>query len=93
MNFLLKSRNTIVWIILILITLSSWLAGSGMGPAIDKAGFYGAVIMVLAFIKVRLVISHFMEVRDAPLMLKLICDAWVLGSCGSVIFLYTGVFG
>jgi hypothetical protein len=29
-----------------------------------------------------------MEVREAPLALKLVCDTWVVLVCGAIIYLY-----
>ncbi|KRC54217.1 hypothetical protein ASE19_08505 [Nocardioides sp. Root79] len=38
----------------------------------------GLALLVIAFVKVRLVALHFMEVRDAPLALRLLVEGYVV---------------
>ena len=45
-------------------------------------------LLVLAFFKVRLVIMHFMEVATAPLVLRLIFEAWLLIVCCVLLGIY-----
>jgi len=64
-----------------------------LGTLDEVSGFASAttasvLLVLVAFFKVRLVISHFMEVRHAPKPLRLLCDAWVVGVCSLVIGLY-----
>ncbi len=35
-------------------------------------------MILLSLVKVRLILFHFMEVRDAPWPLRRICDAWIV---------------
>lgn len=81
---------SLVWLLLSAATVVSWWLGTGHGGAADADSIRHATIavMVLAFIKVRLVLTHFMEVREAPGLLRLITDAWVVVVCGLVITLY-----
>ena len=86
---LIKHPATLVWTLLMIATALSWWLGADGGelksvsiPALTVA------LMVIAFIKVRFVIHYFMEIRHAPLALRLVCDAWVVGICGAIIGLY-----
>lgn len=76
MNLFSEAR---VWAVLILLTAANRL--------LMKLGFWhnptdhrilGTGILALAFVKARLIIRYFMEVREAPALLGWILDAWVL---------------
>jgi Prokaryotic Cytochrome C oxidase subunit IV len=55
----------------------SWWLGTDHGMHADLNRFQTtAGLMVLAFIKVRLIMPYFMEVRTAPWPLRLICDVY-----------------
>lgn len=74
-----------------LATCLSWWLGQDHSVSSDISGDYRIVssgLIVIAFIKVRIVIRYFMEVREAPLALKLVCDGWVVLVCGAIIYLY-----
>ena len=68
--------------------VSWWLGTLDEVSGIASATTTSVLLVLVAFFKVRLVISHFMEVRHAPMALKLLCDAWVVGVCSLVIGLY-----
>ena len=44
--------------------------------------------MVLAFFKVRLVILYFMEIRTAPIPIRLAFEGWVAVVCVAIIAIY-----
>jgi len=52
--------------------LSYWL---GTGHAIDNANVVGTIVLVLAYLKTRLVMLHFMEVRFAPVPFRVALEA------------------
>ncbi len=86
---LIKHPATLVWTLLMIATAISWWLGADGGtvksltiPTLTIA------LIVIAFIKVRFVIHYFMEIRHAPLALRLVCDAWVIGVCVAIIGLY-----
>ncbi len=90
MNLLLKPVSA-AWFFLMLATCLSWWLGQDHSLSSDMSSDYRIVssgLIVIAFIKVRIIIRYFMEVRQAPLALKLICDAWVVLVCGTIIYLY-----
>lgn len=88
---LLAGRHTLVWAILAGITAGSW----AMGHGISDPRLAGVGILALAFVKARLVIREFMEVRDAPPVLRLITDLWVAGATALLVgmWLFVGQAG
>ncbi len=69
-------RATRIWLLLLAITaLAAWL---GATPTVRDERYLGAAIIALAFVKIRFVILDFMEIRHAPLVMRLACEAWVL---------------
>lgn len=72
---LLRKPVTIVWAALMLATYAStWLLSkNSVTPEVATVA-----TLLIAAIKVRLVMRHFMEVRRAPLALRLVCDGWLL---------------
>jgi heme/copper-type cytochrome/quinol oxidase subunit 4 len=82
---LLRKPVTIVWAALMLATCAStWLLSmNSVTPEVATV-----TIMVIAAIKVRLVMRHFMEVRRAPLALQLVCDCWLLAVTALILTVY-----
>jgi hypothetical protein len=85
MNDLIRHYTTGVWLLLAALTASLWWLGGGSATS----GVYATVsLMVIAFFKVRLVGIHFMELRWAPLPLRLAFEAWTLVTCLLVLAVY-----
>ena len=86
-----EARTTIgAWLILSAITITSWWLAPPHdhgAPASASVPITVAVI-ALAFIKGRMIIRYFMEVRTAPPWLKLACDAWLSVLWGAVLVIY-----
>ena len=73
MNALKNSAHR-AWIILLIATGITWYLGE-----IGAAGTLSIVAMlVIAFVKGRLVILDFMELREAPLMWRLLLEGWLI---------------
>ncbi|MGQ0481841.1 MAG: cytochrome C oxidase subunit IV family protein [Pseudonocardia sp.] len=83
---LLRNRISVVWGVLIAATLLSWWLGTGHG--FDSVVTASVSILVVAFVKVRLVGLYFMELRDSPLPLRAIFEAYCLVACGVVIGMF-----
>jgi hypothetical protein len=82
--------TTYAWIVLSAITIVSWWLAPGRAhgaTAVASVPITVAVI-VLAFIKGRLIIQYFMEVRTAPRWLKLFTDAWLTILWAGVLAIY-----
>lgn len=70
-----EQRLAAVWTVMVAMTLLSYTASeSWFGHA--KLGI--ASVIVLAMIKVRFVVLDFMDVRHAPLALRLILEFWIV---------------
>ena len=82
---LLRKPATIVWAALMLATCAStWLLSkNSVTPEVATVA-----IMLIAAVKVRLVIRHFMEVRRAPLALRFVCDGWLLAVTALIVTVY-----
>lgn len=74
------TRTTVVWSVLLVITVTSAFVGTGHLPAASPR-VSGALVVGAAFVKAYLVGRHFMEVRTAPRPLRVVFGAW------------TGLFG
>lgn len=90
MTALIRNWSTLVWLIITGATgLSWWLAQGMTTDTTDVSNMWTTItVMVIAFVKVRLVIMYFMEVRTAPLPLRAICEIWLLAACSAVVILY-----
>lgn len=86
MRALLLSRVTAVWAPLVAAPLLSWELGHGLG--FNSARSAGIAILVVTFIKVRMVMLDFMELRQAPRWMRLAAEAWVLGIAALLVGLF-----
>jgi len=86
---LIKSKETLVWLVLAGLTAISWILGNkyaAIGP--DAAKYMTVAVIALAFFKVRLVIMHFMEIETAPIALRIVFELWCLSLCLGVSWFY-----
>ena len=88
MTSFFRSTLTGVWALLSIITIASWWTGSRSDGR--AYGLVTAGVLLFAFVKSRLVIRYFMEVRFAPRWLRLTCDLWLIAVFGMVFALYLG---
>lgn len=85
MASLLRSPATLVWALLMLATCAStwWLSKEGTETAIATAA-----IMVIAAVKVRFVMVHFMELGHAPWRWRLAFEAWIVVFTSIILAMY-----
>lgn len=82
-------RINIVWLLLIVATTLSygmeWLLSNG-----DRGFSKNSVlaVIVITVLKVRLVILDFMELRHAPLTLRLINELWIISLGVMLIYIW-----
>ncbi len=69
-------RVSLVWGVLVLATIVSWVFGSAHAGVGYRTA--SVLVIVVAFVKIRLVGLHFMELRDAPLALRGIFEGYCL---------------
>lgn len=79
MTSLIRSPLTIVWAFLTTVTIASSLISVDGGAAHQINTTVTTVVLLIAAVKAYLVIQNFMEVRRAPLWLKMTTSGWVLG--------------
>ncbi|KAA1421854.1 cytochrome C oxidase subunit IV family protein [Nocardioides humilatus] len=77
---LLRTSATAVWIFLVVATVTSWALGTDHA-FVDNTTAASVVVLLLAFVKVRFVGLYFMELKDAPLPLRALIEAWCLIVC------------
>jgi heme/copper-type cytochrome/quinol oxidase subunit 4 len=82
---MLRSRISLVWLALVVATLISWRVGTDNGL---HAHLAATIVLLVAFLKVRFVGAYFMELRDAPLPLRLIFDGYCLIVCTVLVVMY-----
>ncbi|MGU7774768.1 cytochrome C oxidase subunit IV family protein [Burkholderia sp. MR1-5-21] len=83
------ARALIVWLFLVTATLCSGLLAEHRivsGGAVTVAG-----IMLIAAIKGRAVILHFMEIKTVPLPWRVAFESWIWVVCGLIVAIW--VFG
>jgi hypothetical protein len=80
---------TYVWLILSAITVISWWLAPGHagGQAVASVPITVAV-MLLGFVKGRMIIRYFMEVRTAPRWLKVTTDGWLVVLWVTILAIY-----
>jgi hypothetical protein len=64
----------------------SWFLGHGF--LIRDLHEVGIAILMIAFVKIRYVILDFMEIRAAPLPLRIGAEVWVAVVATALVFLY-----
>jgi hypothetical protein len=88
---LLKAHRAavFVWVGLMGATLASWWLGIDEGGAVgDGASVATLAVIVVAFVKIRFIGSYFMELRHAPLWLRVVLDAYVVVVCSTLAVIY-----
>lgn len=83
---LVRTPATAVWALLITATAVSWALGTQHGMANHQLA--SVIILLIAFIKVRLVGMYFMELREAPNVLRGLFEAYCVVVCSMLL----GVF-
>ncbi|GAB3390389.1 cytochrome C oxidase subunit IV family protein [Amycolatopsis echigonensis] len=73
-------RVFLVWVVLVVATAASWWLGADH-PLAGVAGHAGsALVVVIAFVKVRYVGLDFMDLRSAPAPLRLAFTLWIVSA-------------
>ena len=80
-SFSFPPSVAVITVILLALTgLAAWLAESGTALPLRL----GIVALAMAWIKGFLVAEHFMELRHAPLYLRLFVQLWPALACGGL---------
>jgi hypothetical protein len=92
MSPLLKTRETAIWLILMVVSISNWVLGSQRSSIDSDSSAAVIILLTLAFFKVSLIMQYFMEVRHANNELKVSCNLWLLAVFLLVTSANVGVF-
>jgi hypothetical protein len=82
-------RITLVWVALVLATVLSWtirFEDADGGPTAQA--LTTLAILGVAFVKIHYVGMDFMELRHAPLALRLCFHVWAVGLIGLLVTIY-----
>jgi Prokaryotic Cytochrome C oxidase subunit IV len=85
MTALLRTPASAVWIFLIAATVVSWTLGTDHGFGPNGYTLASVLILLIAFIKVRFVGLYFMELREAPMLLRGLFETYCIAVCTLVI--------
>ena len=85
---LIRTRTNLVWLLLVAATLVSWTLGTD--HALDRSGQHLAsvAVLIIAFIKVRFIGLYFMELKNAPIALRLAFEIYCVGVCAMVVTMF-----
>jgi hypothetical protein len=77
--------DVLIWCLLVALTLLSYWLGYGA----DKftVATINTSILLITFIKIRWLILHFMELKNAHFGLRIFFEFWCIGVCLMLIFL------
>lgn len=87
MKALLLTRVSAMWALLVGATLLSWELGHGVGFSGASASA-SVAILVVTFVKLRVVVQEFMEIRHAPRGLRWAFDGWIVLACALLVGLF-----
>jgi hypothetical protein len=77
-NITFNKRLLVVWVVLAAFTLSYLWIDHSLSGSLTSSALVTPSVIVIALIKVRIIFREFMEVRQAPVLLCRLTDAWVV---------------
>jgi hypothetical protein len=83
---LILNRRTVILILLAGATALSWMMGHETG--FDIGVYAGCSVILLAMIKIRYVMLEFMELRGAPMAIRVTAETWTIVVCTTLLGLY-----
>lgn len=91
---LVRDRLFIVWVLLVVVTLLSSQIGGSSGVAwIGSPAAVTISVLSIAMAKVWMVMFTYMDVRGAPLALRILVTAWVAIVLAGLLSIYFGALG
>lgn len=83
-----NKRLLIVWVVLASLTLAYLGIDHSFARSNTASAVVTSSVIVIAVIKVRIIFREFMEVRQAPVLLCRLTDAWVVLIAASLLGCY-----
>ncbi|MCV7100218.1 cytochrome C oxidase subunit IV family protein [Mycobacterium palustre] len=71
-------RLLVVWVVLAALTLTYLWIDHSLDGTLGAGAVATSSVIVIALVKVRIIFREFMEVRQAPVLLCRLTDAWVM---------------
>ncbi|MCB1614654.1 MAG: cytochrome C oxidase subunit IV family protein [Pseudomonadales bacterium] len=91
-KLLREDKLLTVLLVLLVLTAIGWIAGTGQYESVNPETILngsekslGIFLLLLAFLKARLIIVHFMESQRATPVIRWLFELWVITSCISTI--------
>lgn len=81
---LVRNRAGVSWLVLVAATCASWLVGTGHGTG----SMVAVLVLAIAAVKIRLVGLDFMELRNAPLPLRVAFEIYCVALWAGLSGLY-----
>ena len=88
MTSYIRNPLTLVWAFVTSITVVSWLISRDGGASHQLSEAVTVGVLMIAAVKTQLVISYFMEVRSAPVWLKLTTSGWLIAVFALLLCVY-----
>lgn len=77
------------WVVLVVITVASWrLAPAHFTDTVVASTGVTALVLVLTYIKARVILRYFMEVRSSPRWLRIGTEVWLIVLLGAIFGIY-----
>ena len=83
-----NKRLLIVWAVLASLTLGYLVIDHSADGTLKSSAVVTSSVIVIALIKVRIIFREFMEVRNAPVLLCRLTDAWVVVMAAALLGCY-----
>ncbi len=84
MRTVLRGRATLVCALLVVATVIAWGVSDGRAASATVT----AIVVVIAAIKQRAVMLHFMELRNAPIVWRCIVEAFVVLPAAGLLYCF-----
>ena len=84
----MRGRMVAIWLLLVAATVFSLGLVEEFNLA-NPSRYVGVVVITIAFIKVRFIGLDFMELRNAPIPLRLAFEGWLLTIAGTLMTLFS----
>ncbi len=79
--------ETIVWLILLVVSCLSWELASSFNIFGDVR-FVASAVLIIAFVKTRFVLLDFMDLKRAPIAARVFAELWWIGNCSILLGFY-----
>jgi hypothetical protein len=83
-----NKRLLIVWAVLAALTLGYLVIDHSADGTLKSSAVVTSSVIVIALVKVRIIFREFMEVRNAPVLLCRLTDAWVVVMAAALLGCY-----